>query len=179
MLKIEEPTKELFSNAKSGLLEVLAYPTPFDIGGALKAAEYATHDFDGYIDYLNKNKSKDQPKGRVPSTTLWLFDDEKFIGLFDVRHSLNEVLKQQGGHIAYYIIPSCRGNGYTLRGLKLVLAWCKENLGLDEAWLFCNKENNKSYRVLEHALKDFGGQRLREHIIDGHIECGYIIKIPQ
>jgi len=176
MLIIKEPSEQLFSIAQKGLLEIKSQPTPFDIHSAQKGAQYAECNFEGYIDYLNKNKSEQQLQGRVPSTTLWLFEDQKFVGIFDVRHRLNETLMQRGGHIAYYIIPSERGRGYTLKGLKLVLDWCFENLNLNEVLLFSDEQNIRSLKVLEHALRKFGGRRLDKHQAEGHIECGYWIK---
>ena len=176
MLAIKEPSTDLFEKARKGLLEIAFHPTPFDIHSAQKAAQFAASDFEGYLEYLKKNQSEKQPEGRVPSTTFWLFDDERFVGIFDVRHSLNEVLKQRGGHIAYYIIPSERGKGYTLKGLKLVLNWCLKNLNLSEVLLFCDEENILSYKVLEHALRDFGGKKLTPHQAEGHTECGYLLK---
>ncbi|MBR2300292.1 MAG: GNAT family N-acetyltransferase [Alphaproteobacteria bacterium] len=176
MLFIREPSADLFKEAKQGLLEVLTNPSPFDISAAKKGAEFALQNFDGYIAYLEKNKSELQPQGRVPSTVLWLYDDEQFVGVFDVRHTLNEFLRQRGGHIAYEIIPSKRGQNYTLKGLKLVLNWCKQNLNLDEVLLFCDERNIASHKVLEKALAAFGGRRLSPHETDGNIECGYWLK---
>ena len=176
MLFIKEPALDLFEKAKYGLLEVKENPTPFDISAAKKGAEFALQNFEDYLTYLNKNKSETQPEGRVPSTVLWLFDDEQLVGVFDVRHTLNEFLRQRGGHIAYEIIPSKRGQNYTLKGLKLVLDWCKEHLNLDEVLLFCDERNIASHKVLEKALQTFGGKRLSPHEAEGNIECGYWLK---
>ncbi len=176
MLKIEEPAEHLFDKARVGLLEIKNQPSPFDISAAKKGAEYALKNFEGYLDYVKQNKSQEQPEGRVPCTTFWLFDDEKFVGVFDVRHYLTEHLRQIGGHIAYEVVPSERGKGYVLRGLRLILDWCLNNLNLGEVLLFCNEQNERSHRVLEKALGEFGGRRLPHHEADGRIECGYWLK---
>ncbi len=175
-LLIKEPSTDLFNQAKDGLLEIKVNPSPFDISAAPKGAEFATQHFVGYEAYLKANASEKQPEGRVPSTVLWLFDDEIFVGVFDVRHALNAFLLQRGGHIAYEIIPSKRGKNYTLKGLKLVLNWCKQNLDLDEVLLFCDERNIASHKVLEKALEYFGGKRLEPHKAGENIECGYWLK---
>jgi len=176
MLKIEEPAEHLFDKARIGLLEIKDHPTPFDIFAAKKGAEYALKNFEGYLDFVRQSQSENQPKGWVPSTTFWLFDDEKFVGAFDVRHYLTEHLRQVGGHIAYEVVPSERGKGYVLRGLRLILDWCLKNLNLEEVLLYCDEENIASHRVLEKALAQFGGRRLPHHEADGVVECGYWLK---
>ena len=40
---------------------------------------------------------KNLPSGHVPNTYLWLIYNEKFIGLYDIRHSLTEYLKSAAG----------------------------------------------------------------------------------
>jgi len=40
MLKIKEPSKDLFLKAKKGLLEIASHTSPFDICAAKKGAEY-------------------------------------------------------------------------------------------------------------------------------------------
>ncbi len=176
MLLIKEPSADLFEKAKNGLLEIKENPSPFDIGSAKKGAEFAAQNFDGYADYLKANVSENQPQGHIPETVLWLFDDESFVGIFGVRHYLNDVLKQRGGHIAYEIVPSKRGHNYTLKGLRLVFNWCKQNLNLDEVLLFCDEKNIASHKVLESALECFGGKRLEPHKAGENIECGYWLK---
>lgn len=176
MLEIKEPTPDLFEKARDALLEIISYPTPFDIGSAQRTAMYAQNNFDGYEEYLKKNSAEEQPEGRVPATTFWLFDDDQIVGIFEVRHYLTETLKKTGGHIGYYIIPSCRGRGYALQGLKLVLKWCYEKLNLKEVLLFCNARNIRSDKVLTRALAEFGGRRLADQVLDDHIERGVWLK---
>ena len=74
--------------------------------------------FDGFFEFLKERESANQPQGWVPDATFFLFDDDKFIGLYNVRLALNEYLKKEGGHIAYQIVPSARGKGYRKQGLK-------------------------------------------------------------
>ncbi len=63
------------------------------------------------------------PAHLVPSTLLFLTDDAetKLYGAIDIRHGLNEVLLNFGGHIGYGIVPSERGKGYAVSYTHLTL----------------------------------------------------------
>jgi Predicted acetyltransferase len=60
-------------------------------------------------------------KGWVPYDIYWLIDDNKFIGIANIRHKLNDNLLKGGGHIGYEIIPSKRKLGYGNQILRLSL----------------------------------------------------------
>lgn len=172
MLTLEKPNHKNLNKIKAGLQEINNNPTPFDIRSVKKMIESMQHDFDGYLAELEKGESPNQPENRVPNTVLLLFDDDQFIGVFDIRHKLNEALMNGGGHIGYQIIPSERKKGYLKAGLKLVLTWCYQELGLDEVLLFCNAENAGSDRGMTSVMNEMGGKRLPDQIIDDHLERG-------
>lgn len=54
-----------------------------------------------------------------------MIEDDKFVGAFDIRHSLTDELKKRGGNVAYYIIPSCRKKGLASLGLKKCCKYAK------------------------------------------------------
>lgn len=170
MLKLVEPTKENLQRMKAGLAELKANPTPYDIGQTKKLIEAMEKDFDGYLEDWQQKRTEPRPNGKVPATLLFLFDDDKFIGFYDIRHYLNDFLRTQGGHIAYQIIPSERGKGYVKQGLKLVLSWCHDKLGLDEVMLSCNAENHASDRAMTSVMNEVGGHRDPDIKLDNHIE---------
>src|SRR4051812_15427581 len=65
--------------------------------------------FDEFLQKMNNSeKGIGLAPGRVANTKLWLVDNGKFIGLLKIRHTLNETLLHQGGHIGYGIRPSER-----------------------------------------------------------------------
>jgi predicted acetyltransferase len=87
---------------------------------------------------------------RVPETVLWYVEDEAFLGSISVRHRLNAVLEQWGGHIGYAVRPSAQGNGHASVMLADVLEWCRRELPeLDRAMLTVNTRNPASIRVIE------------------------------
>jgi len=178
MIRLVEPSVSCFEQIKPGLMEIKRNQTPYDIHAVERLLEYMDKDFEGYMDYLERCRSPKQPEGRVPSTTLLLYDDNRFIGVYGIRHYLNEHLKVQGGHIAYQIIPSERQKGYVKAGLKLVLGWCRKNLNLTEVLLFCNAKNIASDRAMTSVMEEVGGRREPDHIVDGVLERGVWIKTP-
>lgn len=120
--------------------------------------------------YLKSNKrmseGKDLPEGDVPQTLYWLFVEGKPVGLAKLRHYLNESLREKGGHAAYAIRKSERGQGYGKLILRELIKKAKDK-GIKELLLTCDNDNLASRRVIEAN----GGQL--EKIKEG--ECFYWI----
>lgn len=91
---------------------------------------------------------KHLPDYWVPATTYWLVDNDSFVGHVNIRHMLNEKLKQVGGHIGYAIRPSARGKGYGSKILELALPKAK-NVGLSDVLVTCDADNEPSKRIIE------------------------------
>ncbi len=129
--------------------------------------------FEIFVKSLKDNsKGLNLPAGYVPSTTLWLIDDDEVIGRIRIRHYLTEQLKQNGGHIGYYIRPSKRNMGYGNRILQLGLMETKK-LGIKKALLTCENSNLGSIKIIESnggILDDTqerdGKEKLRRYWID-------------
>ena len=172
MLKLTELQEKDYEKIKPGLLEIKENPTPYDIRQSGILIDFMEKDFKGCLEYLKERKGEKQPQGWVPDTTLFLFDDDVFIGFYNIRHHLNDFLMKQGGNIAYQIIPSQRRKGYVKAGLKLALKWCHDNLGMEKALLFCNSQNIASDKAMTSVMNEMGGQRVPDGIVDGHIERG-------
>jgi predicted acetyltransferase len=86
---------------------------------------------------------------RVPETVLWYVDGETFLGSVSVRHSLNPLLAQWGGHIGYAVRPSARGQGHASAMLVGMLDHCRSTLPLERVMLTVNSKNAASIRVIE------------------------------
>lgn len=87
--------------------------------------------------------------GRVPATTFWLIDDEKFIGTINIRHELNPFLRAYGGHIGYGIRYSEGNKGYGTMLLGMALEYCRDELELERVLVTCDDDNIASARVIE------------------------------
>jgi predicted acetyltransferase len=86
--------------------------------------------------------------GRVPHTMLYAFLDGKIIGRVSVRHSLNDYLRQRGGHIGYAVAKRFRGRGYATEMVRRSLEFCK-GLGLSQLMVTCADDNIPSWKIIE------------------------------
>ena len=99
--------------------------------------------------YLQMAAGIDLPQGFVPETKYFLWDDGEIVGMFKLRHYLNDALREGAGHIGYGIRRDCRGRGYATAGLRLALDKAREIVPEDEIYLEVNKDNPASIRVQE------------------------------
>lgn len=76
---------------------------------------------------LNNSKGIDLAEGRVPDSYFFLWNNQDIVGIFKIRHYLNDFLRKGPGHISYSILKDYRGNGYATEGLKLAIEECKKN----------------------------------------------------
>ena len=86
---------------------------------------------------------------RVPETILWWVQAEEFLGAVSVRHRLNALLEQWGGHIGYAVRPSARGRGHATAMLAGMLDHVRAELPLERVMLTVNETNPASIAVIE------------------------------
>ena len=117
--------------------------------------------YEEWIDFENRLSSK-YGTSYVPSSVFLAVrnDDNKVVGIIDIRQKLSEFLLKYGGHIGYGVLPSERLKGYAKQMLKLALEECIK-LGIDRVLITCDKNNVGSYKtilanggVLENEVKD-------------------------
>ena len=94
------------------------------------------------------SRGVDLPKGFVPQTIYWLFDNTTPIGIGKIRHGLNQQSRKAGGNIGYAIRTSKRGQGYGVILLKYLLKEARL-MGIDEILLTVDKGNFASKRICE------------------------------
>ena len=73
-------------------------------------------------------------------------EDNKIIGIIDLRHTLNEFLKDFGNS-GYSVRPSERKKGYATEILRLLLKYAKE-IGLKELHLSVERDNIPSIKII-------------------------------
>jgi len=112
----------------------------------------------------NDEHGIDLRPGYVRATTLWLIDNENFIGEVGIRHELTPALLQYGGHIGYEIRWSESQKGYGTKMLAMALQFCKEEMGLGKVLITCDDDNIGSIKVIENN----GG--VLENKVINHIE---------
>lgn len=107
-------------------------------------------DFEGLLRHLARfEPPAELPAGFVHNEYRWLVDGNEYLGRASIRYSLNEKLRQFGGHIGYEIRPSAQRRGYGTLILRLALERARE-LGLERALITCDVDNLGSRGVIEN-----------------------------
>lgn len=88
------------------------------------------------------------PDWFVPETYYYLWDGDRLVGEFRIRHYLTRALQEGAGHIGYSIRREDRGKGYGTAGLKLTLEIARQIVPEDEIYLRVNKDNPASRKVM-------------------------------
>ena len=108
------------------------------------------YDYDRFLEWIEMKKDwsmgKNLPEGFVPDTTFVLEDDGQYVAIFNLRHCLNDFLREGPGHIGYGVSKDYRGNGYATKGLKLALAEARK-INIHEVYLSANKDNVASWKA--------------------------------
>lgn len=106
--------------------------------------------YEQFLEWIGKKRNwsegRELPENFVPDTTYVLSDGKNYVGAFNLRHYLNDFLREGPGHIGFCISPEYRGKGFGSEGLRLTLEKAKE-MGIDEAYLSVNKDNAASLRT--------------------------------
>ena len=146
MMKLIEPTAEYCRQIQAYRKEFLERGDSMDGTGGLERFD----DPEDWIDYLDMHKDPQTvPKGRVPSTQFIFLreEDQKIVGMIDIRHFLNEYLEKFGGHIGYSVAPGERRKEYASQMLKAALLQCKD-LGIDKVLITCADNNDGSRKTI-------------------------------
>ncbi|AKS41155.1 GNAT family N-acetyltransferase [Wenzhouxiangella marina] len=136
------------------------YPFPLDFDAS---------DFSALLVRLDDLRAgRNLPEGRVPSSTYWLVEGDEIIGVSNLRHALNEAIREVGGHIGLGVRPSRRGEGLgsELMALTIGRAWQR---GMAELYIHCYRDNAASARM----IRANGGQ------LHSEIEVGQPPRIVQ
>lgn len=100
---------------------------------------------------IKNSEGIDLPNGYVPQTYYFLWDDNVIVGLFKLRHCLNEFLKNGPGHLGYGILPEYRGKGYATAGLKLAIEEASKIIPEEEIYFSVHKDNKASLKVQQNC----------------------------
>lgn len=143
---LTEPTKEYCRQIRAYRQEFLDAGDSMDGTGALRRFD----DPEEWIEHSASCKKPDTvPYGLVPATQ-YIFvreQDDKIVGMLQIRHFFNPYLEKFGGHIGYSVAPSERRKGYAAQMLKEALPKCRD-LGLERVLITCNQDNEGSRQTI-------------------------------
>ena len=108
-------------------------------------------------------------QSRVPALTYFYIreEDDKILGMINMRLALNEFLKREGGHIGYCIRPTERRKHYATDMLNDALK-VFDTLGIKDIILTCDKSNIASAGVIKNCngelVAEFYSDTFKEEI---------------
>ncbi len=174
---LEEPSQERKNDILDYLNEFVQYNSDVNGAGALDKILSGQSFEEALNRCLNmKNEEYAKKHDRCQSKTFLLIrkNDNKLIGMINVRWNLTEEMKRFGGNIGYGIRPTERRKGYNKINLYLGLLEAKK-LGLDKVMLDCETSNIASSKT----MTSLGGVLDRTEIdpYDGILTSVYYIDI--
>jgi len=171
-LYLEFPSKKRENDAKAYLREFIESGSLINGMGNLDEAE----SFDEWLTMTRDyHEGKNLPDDWVRSSEYFLIrkEDDRIVGMANIRHEQNDFLIEHGyGHIGYGIRPSERRKGYATKILALALGKCAE-LGISEVHVGSLEDNIGSRKVIEKN----GGVFYQKLINDGEPYLEYVIYI--
>lgn len=172
---LERPSLERKIEAIEYINEFIKYNSEIHgVGGLNKCLE----NYESWLEHLEKMRKIIEIDKLVPSETFFLIreNDNKIVGMIDIRLALNDFLKKYGGNIGYSIRPTERRKGYNKINLYLALKFCQEK-GLKEVLLDCDFDNLGS----ASTIISLGGILVKEEVneISNTIMKDFIINVDE
>lgn len=174
-LYLVKPSIEYEYQATQYIQEFHEYNSEINGSGGL---DRYIDDYNGWLRLLEEKRNQIPNEERVPSETYFLvrYNDNRIIGMINIRLTLNKKLRDLGGNIGYSIRPTERRKGYNKINLYLGLLCCQRH-GIKEVLLDCDQDNIDSSKTME-AL---GGILVKEHY-NNFYQCiveDYIIDVDK
>ena len=150
--------------------EIVAYRQAFLESGESMDGTGGLRRYENPADWIEENercaKWETVPEGWVPASQFACVRDGRIVGMIQVRHELNDYLREYGGHIGYSVRPDERKKGYASLMLKEVLPYCRA-IGLDRVLITCDADNEGSRKTI---LKNGGEYESTIHESDEGVD---------
>ena len=127
--------------------------------------------YDEWLTSVTDNTSNDtvNPSWVVTDTYFAFDEDDSIVGIIDLRHELNDFLKDFG-NCGYSVRPSQRRKGYATEMLKLILERAHQ-IGMDKLQLSVERSNEASVKTITKN----GGKYERNFTFEGEEADVYTI----
>lgn len=170
MLKLVRPTIEMKQAALEFKQEF------FDNGENVINGSEMLDNMDSYEEWLESitnNVSADtvNPNWVVTDTFFAVDGNERIIGIIDLRHTLNDFLKDFGNS-GYSVRPSERKKGYATKMLDMIKKVAKE-AGLNQLQLSVERDNEPSIKTIVNN----GGIYERSFEFQGELADVYMVEL--
>lgn len=148
----------------------------FDCGETVINGSELFDQTDSYEEWLqgviaNTSSETVNPNWVVTDTFFALNESEKIVGIIDLRHTLNDFLRDCG-HCGYSVRPSERRKGYATEMLRQLLDHARA-AGLSALQLSAVRDNEPSIKTIVRN----GGKYERSFEFDGETADVYIINL--
>lgn len=140
-MMLVEPGMEYAEEIMAYRQEMLDAGSDMDGCGNLRRCEKAQE----WVEFnqLLKNKETLPDKNKLVVSTQFAYvrkRDGRILGMLQVRHYLNDYLRDYAGHIGYSVRPSERRKGVATAMLRAALPYCR-SIGLDRVMIACEPDN--------------------------------------
>lgn len=157
--------------------QVLEYKNEFikngdDLAGTSYLRNY--EDYGEWVKFVLDNENESTKHSQVTASVFLAVreEDNKLVGIINIRYVLNDYLLNFGGHIGYSVRKDERRKGYAKEMLKMALQECRK-LGMKKVLLTCNADNIASAKT----IKSCGGILENEVSEDGELIQRYWIEL--
>jgi len=157
--------------------QILGYKNEFMENGDDLAGTSYLQKYDVYEEWMKfvLDNEKESTKHTEVTASVFLAireEDNKLVGMINIRHTLNEYLYNYGGHIGYSVSKIERRKGYAKEMLKIALEGCTK-LKIKKVLLTCDADNIASTKTIESC----GGILENEVPSDGRLIQRYWIEL--
>ena len=151
-MKMQFPNIDYKEKAVDFINELREYGSEIDGSGSLD--RYLREST--YEEWLKKVWSRidiaNVEKDKVPDLTYFYVreEDDKIVGMINIRLGLNDFLRREAGHIGYSVRPAERRKHYGTEMLKRGLEVCRR-IGIENVIVSCDKDNPASAGVIKNC----------------------------
>ena len=145
-MRLIEPTRAYAREMEAYRQSFLEFGGSMDGCGSLRQFENIE---DWFLQVEAMKRPETTPPELVPCSQFIYVreEDQRVVGVIQIRHRFNEYLERFAGHIGYSVRPDERRKGYATAMLRDTLPYCKE-LGIRDVLISCLVGNEGSRRTI-------------------------------